>query len=397
VQEGKLSPEDAAELIDAFNSAEPAEEEPAAAATPPPPPPGTPGADGQTPSDASKDPFKSFVDFVEGIGKEVSQSVNWHEVARQVRTGAEKGVESIKQGVEQVKSGKVNFGWFSAQETKELTLPLTTTEGKTLRVENPCGSVRVSGGATEGSVSAKARVRGSDPDDARAKAEAYTLIIEESEHQVVIRQPDVGGLHVDLVIALAGKMPVEIRTNSGDVRVLDTGDACRVSSNSGDVSLRGLSGVCEVTMQNGDLSVEECDTPSLSIENKSGDILLKAVRGNVNARTSSGDVSAVACAAKTFAIESVSGDVNVDISEPVTGTVNIRTVNGDAVLSVPDLCDCRVSLSTLRGDVHCGVALEDEAKMEQRITGRLGQGTGRVDVSAINGDISLRLRDSASA
>jgi len=64
VQEGKLSPEDAAELIDAFTASEAREEEEpvhvGAAASegaeggPPPPPPG-----------AVKDPFRHFVDFME--------------------------------------------------------------------------------------------------------------------------------------------------------------------------------------------------------------------------------------------------------------------------------------------------------------------------------------------
>jgi hypothetical protein len=55
-----------------------------------------------------------------------------------------------------------------------------------------------------------------------------------------------------------------------------------------------------------------------------------------------------------------------------------------------------VSLSTLRGTVTSSVALDDEARGDQRVTGKLGDGAGTLDVSGINGDINLKLRDSAA-
>jgi hypothetical protein len=331
------------------------------------------------------------MDSMENLGRDVTQNINWHDVARQIREGAQKGAEAVKQSVEQIKQGKVNFGWMSAYETRDVTLPLPNMGGKTLRVENPCGDVKISGGFESGSVAARARVRGSDDEDAKSKANEYTVLIEESEHQVIIRQPDVSGLEVDLVIQIQTASHVEVKTQSGDVTVTETGGGCRVNNQSGDIFLRALNGAIEVSTQNGDLKVEDCTTPSLSIENKTGDINLINVRGNLNARSSSGDVQAKNVSGKSVSIESINGDVNVDITEPVTGSVSVRTVNGDAVVGIPDHCDCRVSLSTLRGDVESEVNLDDESKLEQRITGRLGGGTGTLDISAVNGDVSLKL------
>jgi DUF4097 and DUF4098 domain-containing protein YvlB len=98
---------------------------------------------------------------------------------------------------------------------------------------------------------------------------------------------------------------------------------------------------------------------------------------------------------KVIAIESVSGDVTADIDVPITGSVNIRTVSGDAMIGLCDGSDARVSLSTLRGVVTCAVELEDEAKADQRITGRLGAGSGALDVSAVTGNITVEIRDQA--
>ncbi len=390
VREGKLTPEDAAEIIDAFMASEKTE---ASGDGPPPPPP---PFDEPPKANESKDPFRSFMDFVEGFGKEVTQSVNWQDVAKHMKTAAEKGMEGIKSGVEQIKQGKVNFGWFSATEVKEITLPIDPGSGKTIRIENPSGSVKISGGFETSSVSAKAQVRGATIDDAQAKAENYTIIVEESEHYIDIRQPDVSGLSVDLVIQLSVPCPVEARTQHGDVRISDTGAGCRLNTQSGDTFLRGLNGPIEVVAQNGDVSVESCSSPSMAIESKHGDVSLVSVSGNVNARTAGGDIRGRSCSGKTWSVESVSGDVSMEFSDAVSGVLNIRTVNGDTELFVPDGCSCRVSLSTLRGTVSSGIPLDESATMEQRITGRLGDGAGTIDVSAVNGNIAFKWRDAVA-
>jgi hypothetical protein len=383
VQDGKLSPEDAAELIDAFTAGE----ENKGSESPPPPPPGA--------ADGKKDPLKSFVDFMEGVGKEVSESVDWQQIARQVRQGTQKGVEQLKTGVDKLREGKVNWSWFSAYETREVTLPLSVPEGKTLRIENPVGDVKVASGFEHGSVRASARIRGMDADEAHEKAEAYTIIIEESDHQVLIRQPDVTGLSVDLDVQLSGPCATDIRTLSGDVQVVDTAGAARVDTQSGKVRLSGADGPLEVRSQSGDLSISESATPSAMLEVKSGDISLADVKGNIVARSASGDISLSACSGKSVSVESVTGDVSVNLDEPVSGTVNIRTVNGAATVEIEDGSDCRVSLSTLRGHVACELELEDEARQEQHVTGKLGKGKGTLDVSAVNGNILMRQRDHA--
>jgi DUF4097 and DUF4098 domain-containing protein YvlB len=113
----------------------------------------------------------------------------------------------------------------------------------------------------------------------------------------------------------------------------------------------------------------------------------------MNVRTASGDVTVKASSGKSLSLESVSGDVWIDLEEPVAGLMNVRTVNGDAFVSIPDGNDARVSLSTLRGRVKCAIDLADTAKSDQRITGRLGDGTGTIDVSAVTGNVTLEMRD----
>ncbi|GMV89895.1 MAG: hypothetical protein AMXMBFR81_28260 [Chthonomonas sp.] len=417
VQEGKLSPEDAADLIEAFarassqNAAPQAEtqaEEPTTATEEPAPQAQSsePEAPGETAAEAPKaetstngcagdakcaDPFQRLIDSIEKLGKEVGENVNWDEIAKTAKVSASKGFQQLRASVEQI--AKNNWGLFSSQELKEVVLPLSVTEGKLLRIENPAGTVRVHGGQTDARVKASARIRGRDAEDAKKKAETYVPVLVELEDAILIRQPEMGGLTVDLDIYVTGPVPVEIKTQSGDLHVTDTKSSVKVMTQSGDVFLKGLDGTVDINLHSGDLVISDVVSSSVAIENKTGDIELKRVVGNINARCASGNFSMKECSGKTITVESVTGDVRLDLVEPIVGVVSVRTVNGNATLAISDGSDSRVSLSTLRGTVSCDLELQDLARIDQRVTGRLGEGTGSIDVSAVNGDIVLRMRD----
>lgn len=373
VQEGKLSPEDAAELIDAMKEG--------AGETPEEP---TEGTDKKTVSPG----FKGLAEALEHLGKDISESANWQEVGKQIKESVKKGLEQAKVHIEHVKK----TGFFGIAEQKDVELPLPLTDGKVLKVEGYSGDIKIVGGQPEGKIVAHATVRASDQEEAKKKLEEYTLIIEESDHAVIIKQPAISGLSVDVEVFMVGKGAVEARTHSGDVSILDTGMSARVSGQSGDVHIKNVEGMVEINLNTGDVTLEDSKSSDITVENRTGDVTLRRTEGNVNVRTATGDVRLMSCQGGTVALESVSGDISVDVAEPISKAFNVRTVNGDAHVNIPDGCDCRVSLSTLNGDTNCDVKLEEEARSGQHITGRLGSGTGTLDVSAVNGDITLKQR-----
>lgn len=399
VAEGKLSPEDAADLIDAFYQAEANESE-----TPPPPPKEAfEAATNQGNASAtteghskSADPFKSVIEAIERLGKEVTENVDWKKVSEDAKQGAKKGLDALKTGLDEVTKGKFNLGWLLSTSTREIRLPLTLTSGQVLRVENGAGDVEISTDTTESYVIAKAKIRGATPEDAKAKADAYSLVVDSSEHAVDIRQPQVSGLDVDLKIVVAATPAVEIKSEAGDVMVRDTKNACRIRSMAGEVVLIGLNGQIEVICDSGDVNLRNSDSTGVVIENKAGNIELTGVHGNMNLRSATGNISVHGSSGKTLSIEAVSGNIFVETDQPITGTLNIRTVNGNADVHLPDGSDARVAVTTLRGVASTGVELEDRAQNDQRITGKLGTGAGTIDISAVTGNVNLSLKDATS-
>ncbi len=385
VQEGKLSPEDAAELLDAMQHS-PMEEPVSAGATgtiPPPPPP--------PPVDKG---FAGFFEAIEKIGKDVTSGINWTEVGDQLRKGVNQGAEAVKKAASEFKDGKINFGFFET-ESRRLEQPLLVPAGKVLRIESASGDIKVNTGMPgEGKVVATAMFRGDDREHLRAKAEVFALVVEESDHYVMIRQPDQSGLSVDFEITLPEAVPVEIKGTSGDIQISGAKGANRINAASGDITLTKIHGSLEIDTASGDVTLSDSELSMLTLENKSGDVKLTNVHGAITIRTASGDVKLEKCGGKSLAVDGVSGDMVIDLDQPLNGAANLRTVNGLISIEIPGGSNCRMQLSAVRGEVMCSVPLEEEARQERRITGRVGDGSGSLDASAVNGDIHVRLRES---
>ena len=139
VQEGKLSPEDAAELIEAFNDAP---DEPRAASGPSEPNEGGNSDDGHS---KTEDPFSKLIGSIEKIGKDVAKNVNWNDIAVQVRQGVGIGIDAIYNAADEAKKAGGFSMFFGTPQIKRVELPLSVPDGKTLRIETRDGDVTVVG------------------------------------------------------------------------------------------------------------------------------------------------------------------------------------------------------------------------------------------------------------
>ncbi len=415
VEEGKISADEAMDLIESLGQAEPAgrttvheEDRPAdteyvsagraatehfadsearaksGAETPPPPP-----------NDAPQSPYSDFVGSIEKIGREFSANVNWTEVGDQLKKGAQQGLDFLKKTAEQVRDG--NFGHlFGEVEKREVIMPVSISEGIELRVENLAGRIVLKGGAAENRVTAKATFRGDDREKLKTMAAEYTIMIEERDGQVWIRQPDIAHVNVDFEVELVSPSPMDLRTDHGDITVVGATGNLKVTCASGDITCTATHGSLEAQSSSGDLILRQCTFDRITIESRSGNVALHDTTGSLNVRTASGDVIAQKYAGRTVSIEATTGDVLMDVIEPIEGTVDVRTVSGNINLGIPDGSNARVAISAVRGETLATVDLVDVARSNGKLTGRLGEGQGSIDLSAVSGDVLLRLRDHAS-
>ena len=384
VEEGRVSPDDAYDLMDAFidfESSETTNGAPHSSSTPPPPPPG-----------ATDEPFKKFVDSFEKLTKETIGGVDWNKVAGQVKTATKKGVEQLRESVDQISKGEFKMPWFGPSETRTVELPLDIAAGKTLRLERTHGDVKIIGGEAVGNLRATVTVRGKDRDDAQQRAEQWTPVIEENGNGLVLKQA-ANSLEEDIEIRIPRGVNLDIRVESGDVNIRDTFGTLRVDTRSGDLDASDFEGAVEIISAAGDVRLRNAKDARVDIENKSGDILVMNVDGSISIRSSNGDVRLKDVGGSTVGVETVSGDIDIDMKDPVDGSVNLRTVSGDVLIDLASGSNARVMLASLSGSVSSRIQLDDEQRTEERITGKIGTGEGTVDASAVSGDVRLSWRE----
>lgn len=408
VEDGVINAKEAAGLIEALGSAQGEGETP----PPPPPPPAPPHAEtehayagvGATEAEGvkaesnghvggaqCKDPFTSFFENVARLGKEEADKINWQELAGHVRASAKKGADIIVNTFEELSKHGVPF--FGNAETAEVTLPLPSCENKTIKIINPVGSIKVVGKSAESRVIAKARVKSATQEEAQKRAQMFSVVAEETDHEVLLRQSELVGLAVDYVIELAVDAGLDIHTESGNVYVTDLSKGLRIDGRSGDIDVLRINGLVDISTQSSDVSLDTVTGPSIRLAISSGNLDLKAINGNLNATTSSGNIVAKELSGRTISLDSVSGNIQADIQEAIEGVVNIRTMSGNAVVGISDGCNCRVKLSTIKGSCHSHIELQNQQSTGNQITGTLGEGSGTLDVSAVNGNVDLNLRD----
>ena len=385
VEEGRVSPEDAYDLMDAFIDFETSETTNGATAGAPPPPP---GETQKTP----EEPFKKFVDSFEKLTKETIGGVDWNKVAGQVKTATKKGVEQLRESVDQISKGEFKMPWFGPSETRTVELPLQIEAGKTLRLERTHGDVKFIGGEAVGSLRATVTVRGSDKDDAQRKAEQWTPVIEENGNGLVIKQAP-NSMEEDLEIFVPRGVNLDIHVEHGDISCRDTHGTLRVDSRSGDLDAGDLTGSVEIISMAGDVRLRNAHDARVDVENKSGDILLLNIDGSISVRSSNGDVRLKDVGGTSVGVETVSGDIDLDMKDPIDGSVNLRTVSGDVLIDLASGSNARVMLASLSGSVSSRIQLDDEQRTEERITGKIGTGEGTVDASAVSGDVRLSWRE----
>jgi len=126
----------------------------------------------------------------------------------------------------------------------------------------------------------------------------------------------------------------------------------------------------------------------------SGTVTLERLNGSVEFKTVSGELSLSAAAPSDVDLSSVSGNVLCRLNKRYANSLAISNVSGDIELVLAGGGDAYCRLSTISGDLTVKQKMEEaETKKgygSEKITGRLGQGSGKITLRTVSGDITLR-------
>lgn len=219
-----------------------------------------------------------------------------------------------------------------------------------------------------------------------------------------------GGLeaHADLLIAIPPGKRVDAYLAVGRVSVANVEGTLRVDVASADVTADHVKGTLTIDTGSGDVHLSDAQG-DVSLDAGSGNLTVNGMSGNMlSLDTGSGDVSADRVAADALKIDTGSGRVTassvrstgVNIDTGWGGvqldllsdlqSLYVDTGSGDVTIRIPAAFGAMVDIETSSGDID----LEDVAVTATRleadhVTGRIGDGKGRVKIETGSGGVRL--------
>jgi DUF4097 and DUF4098 domain-containing protein YvlB len=198
----------------------------------------------------------------------------------------------------------------------------------------------------------------------------------------------------DLVVKVPAASALQVNTVSADIRVGGVRGSQRLQAVSADVTTEAGTEDVECKTVSGNVRVTGAGQQSLlTINTVSGDIFATRVAGEVNGNTVSGNIELGVGNASRSRLRSTSGDVVVASRLAADAKLDLESISGDVKLSVVGPVNAEFEVSSFNGDIrNCfghKPARTSEFAPGTELRFRDGDGTGRVCIKTLNGDISI--------
>ncbi|UXI67626.1 DUF4097 family beta strand repeat-containing protein [Tahibacter amnicola] len=184
---------------------------------------------------------------------------------------------------------------------------------------------------------------------------------------------EIGVVSAAVVVSDLSGGELQIDSVSGRIRTQADASRLRIESVSGDVSFDGKAGETEV-------------------ETVSGDVVARGVGGHVRVETVSGTLDILANAPMDdVTAGSVSGDIELRGSLAGAGRIHVETMSGDVKLGLRGDLAAKIEAETFSGTLRSdfGTVEKPEHGPGSSLEATVGGGSGRVEIDAFSGDVSI--------
>ncbi|WP_030164874.1 DUF4097 family beta strand repeat-containing protein [Spirillospora albida] len=176
----------------------------------------------------------------------------------------------------------------------------------------------------------------------------------------------------DITVTVPPDCPVGLNLVTAEAVITGLTAPAHIKSVSGDVTLDGVTGTIDANTASGAIEAREVD-------------------GTVSFTSVAGDLSLAGGAVDRLSAQTVSGRVAADVDLIGVGDVHVHTVSGEVTLRIPESADAEVTLSSAGGRVTSsfpGLSRADRTGF-QTVSGKIGDGSGRLSVNSVAGSIAL--------
>jgi DUF4097 and DUF4098 domain-containing protein YvlB len=198
----------------------------------------------------------------------------------------------------------------------------------------------------------------------------------------------------DLVVSVPLGSSLSINSVSADLTVQNVHGAQRLQTVSGDVQTQSSGEDIECRTVSGDVTIDGSGKKGLvSITTVSGDATANHVAGEVNGNTVSGTFRLGVGDTSRSRLRSTSGDISLNGSLTSDARVDIESISGDVRLEFAGAPPAEYDISSFNGEIRNCFGPKSQRTSEYSPGRELrfteGQGTARIRVKTMNGDIGL--------
>lgn len=205
-------------------------------------------------------------------------------------------------------------------------------------------------------------------DEVRVTARKSARRSDPADVEIVVVEHDAGVTICAVYPSRRGRRPNECRPGSGG----------RNNTNDNDVQV--------------DFTVEVPAGVEFVGQTVNGDVRATSLQGDVTATTVNGSVTATTTGMARA--NTVNGSIDVSLGRAEwSGDLEFETVNGSITVALGGEVNTEVSATTVNGGITTDFPLTIQGRFgPKRINGTIGNGGRRLELSTVNGDLTLRRR-----
>jgi DUF4097 and DUF4098 domain-containing protein YvlB len=184
----------------------------------------------------------------------------------------------------------------------------------------------------------------------------------------------------NLTVMVAKDCPVQLGVVNATTVVAGLSARATLKGVSGDMTLDGVTGQVEANTVSGGLEA-------------------RGVAGEVAFHSVSGDLTLAGGSVERLETKTVSGRITADMALAPAGQIRVGTLSGDVALRLPAGTGAKAELRSASGQLHSDFDALMAARVpgSKTLAGTLGDGSGKLSVNTMSGDVTILQRSPQSA
>jgi hypothetical protein len=308
--------------------------------------------------------------------------------------------------------------WDGARYEKEVELSAPLSAGSSFAAETRDGSIRVEGvEANDCKMVAKIVAHARTEERAQELAEQVQVRLEPAGAglKVATEGPRTMG-NMRYSVSLEAKVPVQtsltLGTDDGAVRITGVTGAVDARTSDGSIEVEALkgnvklrtsdgritgtrleAGTLDLHANDGSIKVTDTSAKTCTARTSDGSITLTDVRAeSIVANTSDSTIRLERIAAGRVECHTSDGSIHIEFAEyaPKAPNVTATTSDGGITFVAPPELSATIDASTDGGSIRTGLPITVEGKVGKSLTGRIGDGEGRIRLRTHDASITIR-------